>query len=154
MDMEQLRKINTLSNELKRHHMAESSMDAYSQAQSIVQVIPKTALASNDGAVVMQEAVADPLVARQMDLEIQRIQKGFSEELEVMRNAMNQIILEVNSLREDLSKAQEAQPPKQKEKQVELKTEEKVPHARVGHFQPGDVDIQKMFYFGNGGPKR
>jgi hypothetical protein len=154
MDMEQLRKINALSNELKRHHMADSSMDAYSQAQSIVQVIPKTAPVSNDGSVVVQEAAADPLVARQFELEIQRIQKGFAEELDVMRNAMNQMIAEINSLREDLNKAQAAQPPKQKEKQVELKTEDKVPHARVGNFQPGDVDIQKMFYFGNGGPKR
>jgi hypothetical protein len=77
------------------------------------------------------------------------MQKGFSEELDVLRTAMNQLIIEVNSLREELSKAQVApQQPKQKEKQAELKTETKVAHPRQGDWKPGDVDIQKMFYYG------
>jgi hypothetical protein len=149
MDMDQLRKINQLSSELKKHKMADSSMDAYSQAQHIVQVIPKTNVSHGQESVVVEAAPADPLVARQFEIEMQRIQKGFAEELDVMRTAMNQIIAEVNALREDLSKAQAQAPPKQKEKQVELKTETKEPHPRQGDYKPGDIDIKSVFYFGN-----
>lgn len=149
MDMDQLRKINQLSSELKKHKMADSSMDAYSQAQHIVQVIPKGSISQPQETVMVEAAPADPLVARQFEIEMQRVQKGLSDELEVMRNAMNQIIAEVNALREDLSKAQAAQPPRPKEKQEALKTETKEPHPRQGDYKPGDIDIKSVFYFGN-----
>jgi len=148
MDIEQLRKINQLSSELKRHGMVNSSTDAYEQAQQIVTITPKKAVSNQETVLVEAAPSADPLVSRQFQVELDRIQKTVNEELDVLRSAMNQIIAEVNALRDDLSKAQAAQPPKQKEKQVELKTEVKVPHPRQGNFQPGDVDIQKMFYFG------
>ncbi len=147
MDLEQLRKINTLSHELKRHNMASSSTDAYTQAQQIVQVIPKPATASCE-TIVVEAAPAAPIAERQFQLELERVHKAVAEEVEVLRTAINQIIAEVNALREDLGKVQSAQPPKPKEKQVELKTETKEAHPRQGNFQPGDVDIQKMFYFG------
>jgi hypothetical protein len=155
MDVEKLRKINMLSHELQKHGMADSSTDAYAQAQQMVQVIPKqTVSAAAQESVVLEAApVAEPLAARQFQMEIEKIQKGFSDELDVMRSAINQIISEVNALREDLSKAQTAQPPKQKEKQVELKTAPKESHPRQGDWKPGDVDIQKMFYYGNGAKK-
>jgi hypothetical protein len=129
--------------------MADSSTDAYAQAQQMVQVIPKQAVSAAQESVIVEAApAADPLVSRQFQMEIEKIQKGFSEELDVMRSAINQIISEVNALRDDLSKAQAAQPPKQKEKQVELKTAPKESHPRQGDWKPGDVDIQKMFYYG------
>ncbi len=149
MDLDQLRKINTLSHELKRHGMANSSTDAYSQAQQIVTIASKPSTSEGtQETVVVEAASADPLAERQYYLELERIQKTVTGELEVLRTAINQIIAEVNALREDVTRVQSVQPPKLKEKQVELKTEEKVPHPRQGNFQPGDVDIQKMFYFG------
>jgi hypothetical protein len=149
MDVEKLRKINQLSQELKKHGMADSSQDAYTQAQQIIQVIPKNSAPASQESVIVETAPAqDPLAARQFQIELDKMQKGFSEELDVLRTAMNQLIIEVNSLRDELSKAQMAQPPKQKEKQVELKTETKVAHPRQGDWKPGDVDIQKMFYYG------
>jgi hypothetical protein len=153
MDVEKLRKINMLSHELKKHGMAESSTDAYTQAQQMVQVIPKQSVAPQESVVIEAAPAADPLASRQFQMEIEKMQKSFSDELDVMRTAINQIISEVNALREDLSKAQVAAPPKQKEKQVELKTEVKVSHPRQGDWKPGDVDIQKMFYYGNGAKK-
>jgi len=44
MDLEQLRRINTLSSELKRHGMADSSTDAYEQAEQIIQIVQKPKL--------------------------------------------------------------------------------------------------------------
>ena len=35
------------------------------------------------------------------------------------------------------------------ETQKSLKAEEKQPHPRQGNYQPGDVAIDKMFYFGH-----
>lgn len=147
MGVDQLRKINQLSSELKRHGMADSSTDAYAQAQQIVTITPKKSV-SQETVLVEAAPAANSLSARQFQVELDRVHKAVNEELDVLRNAFNQIIVEVNALREDLIKAQAAQPPKQKEKQVELKTETKVPHPRQGNYQPGDVDIQKMFYFG------
>jgi hypothetical protein len=147
MDLDQLRKINTLSNELKRHGMANSSTDAYSQAEQIITITPKKT-ASEQETVVLEVPAQDALAERQAQMEIDRLKKAFNDELEVFRNTINQIISEVNSLREDLARVQSVQPPKQKEKQAELKTEVKETHPRQGNFQPGDVDIQKMFYFG------
>jgi hypothetical protein len=149
MDLEQLRKINTLSHELKRHGMAASSTDAYQQAEQIVQIIPKPAAPATEGSVVVQAQPVDPLSARQFQLELERLQKALNDELEVMRTAVNQIIAEVNALRDDVIKLQSAQPPKPKEKQVELKVEPKEPHPRQGDWKPGDIDIKSVFYFGN-----
>jgi len=149
MDVEKLRRINILSQELKKHGMAESSEDAYTQAQRMIQVIPKDNAQATQECVIVETAPAPtPLESRQFQLELEKLQKGFSEELDVLRNAMNQLIIEVNSLRDELNKVQTMQPPKQKEKQAELKTEAKASHPRQGGWKPGDVDIQKMFYYG------
>lgn len=149
MDLGQLQRINKLSSELKRHGMADSSTDAYTQAQQIVTITPKKNVpAAGQETVVVEAAPMEPLAARQFQLELERVHKAVTKELDVLRNAINQIVAEVNALREDVCKLQSVQPPKPKEKQVELKTEERVPHARVGDWKPGDVDIQKMFYFG------
>jgi len=148
MDMDQLRKINQLSSELKRHGMAGSSTDAYQQAEEIIQVTHKPAPVEQGESVVVEQAPADPLVARQFAVELERMQKEHAVQLDVLRNAMNQLIAEVNSLRDEFSKAQSEQPPKQKEKQAELKTENKEPHPRQGHYKPGDIDIKSVFYFG------
>ena len=150
MDLDQVRKINDLSNELKKHGMVDSSTDAYQQAEQMIQVIPKQEATQDNGSqVVVQEAPKDSLAERQFRIELERMQKAMREEIDIMRNAMNQIITEVNALRDDLSNLQNAQPPKSKEKQKELKTETKEPHPRQGNFSSKDVDIQKMFYFGN-----
>jgi hypothetical protein len=148
MDLEQLKKINTLSHELKRYGMAESSTDAFQQAQQLVTVTAKPNASNAQETVVVEAASMAPIAERQFALELERVQKALEDELEALRNAINQIISEVNLLREDFSKLQSVQPPKPKEKQVELKTETKELHPRQGNFQPGDVDIQKMFYFG------
>lgn len=147
MDIDQLQKINQLSHELKRHGMASSATDAYSQAQQIITITPKSPAAAQE-TVMVEAAPVEPLAARQFQIELERVQKAYAEELEMMRTAINQIIAEVNSLRDEFTKVQAVQPPKPKEKQVELKTEQKVPHPRQGDWKPGDVDIQKMFYFG------
>jgi hypothetical protein len=148
MDMDQLRKINQLSSELKRHGMAGSSTDAYQQAEEIIQITQKPKpVEVGDGTVITAEP-ADPLIARQFQIELERVQKEHAAQLDVLRNAMNQIIAEVNSLRDDIGKLQSAQPPKPKEKQEALKTEPNDPHPRQGSYKPGDIDIKSVFYFG------
>jgi len=77
------------------------------------------------------------------------MQKAHDSELEVLRTAVNQLISEVNMLRDDMTKLNaQAEQQKPKEKQVELKTENKEPHPRQGNYKPGDIDIKSVFYFG------
>jgi hypothetical protein len=127
--------------------MADSSTDAYAQAEQIITITPKRATGEQE-TIVMEAPAQGALAARQSQIEIELLRKGVNDEMEIFRNAINQIIAEVNSLREDLTKIQNEAQPKPREKQAELKTENKEAHPRQGNFQPGDVDIQKMFYFG------
>ncbi len=149
MDLDQLQRINALSHELKKHKMAGTSEEAFTQAQQIIQVLPRQNAQEQQESVTIETAPAPNLIeTRQFQIEMERMRNAFAEEIDVMRTAMNQLITEVNSLREELSRVKSAQPPKPKEKQAELKTEPKTAHPRQGDWKPGDVDIQKMFYYG------
>ena len=101
MDVEQLRKINQLSSELKRHGMAGDSTDAYAQAQQIITITPKKSISNQETVVVEAAPAADSLSSRQFQVELERVHKAVTEELDMLRNAFNQIIVEVNALRED-----------------------------------------------------
>ena len=146
MDVDKLQKINQLANELRKHNFALSNDEAYHQAETVYE----------EGATVMvQQPVAQTLhiqtqelSSRKFELMLEMNNKKFEAQFETYRNAINTLAEELETLKTELRKGNSAETPKQKEKQVELKTEVKEDHPRQGKFQPADVDIQKMFYFG------
>ncbi len=153
MDINQLSKINTLSSELKKHGMAENSTVALQQAEEIMQTEGTQA---GKETMTIQEPQTNQLAERQVQIEIEKVQKVIAEELDTFRNAINQVIIEVNNVRDDVSKLRTTlTQPKAKETQVTLAEEKKIevkpaePHPRQGNLTSKDVDIQKMFYFGN-----
>lgn len=157
MDLEQLKKINTLSHELRRHGFSSSSEDAYREAERTIQIIPKQHVQPvQESAVIEVPSSASALAERQFQLQVEQLTKQFSAELDAFREAVNDIIKEVNALHEDVSRLRaEASQPRKKEKQIHIAPEQKTlpdekkeAHPRQGAFTPGDVDIQKMFYFG------
>ena|SRR3989338_3084042 len=148
MDVERLQRINALAGELKKQNFALSSDDAYRQAEGVY--------AEGNGAQVVVEEVSHvqhsdgALSLRKFELMIELNNKKYEAEFALYRNAINQLAAELEAVRSELrQRSQEAQVPKQKEKQAELKSEVKEAHPRQGNFTPSDVDIQKMFYFGN-----
>jgi len=147
MDVEKLQKINMLASELRKHNFAVSSDDAFKQAETIYET-------PNGEQVIVQEKAAlvqqmDPLAHRKTELLLEMNNKKIEQEFNVMRNAINILAAEVENLKTELRKGTFVEAAKHKEKQAELKTEVKEPHPRQGNFQPADVDIQKMFYFGS-----
>ncbi len=163
MDAMKLQKINALASELRKHNFAMSSEDAFKQAETVydgnttggAQVL----VMEQHPAFTMQQptqaaahAPADEMTSRKIELLIESHSKKYEEEFSVLRSAINQLIGELNSVKAHLAKATVVSTSddsaKHKEKQAELKTEVKEDHPRQGKFQPADVDIQKMFYFG------
>lgn len=56
---------------------------------------------------------------------------------------------EINIDVDDESKAEQAAPVQAQPKKEEYKQEQTVPQSRVGNYKPGDISIEKMFYYGN-----
>lgn len=150
MNISDVQKMNALASELRKNHFAGSSVDAFQQAQDIVntrqdhsQVIP-----SREHVVQDQSA----LFEKRFQLILDMNNKKYEQEFALLRSALNQLANEFSSVRGELEKArsqiQEA-PKVHKEVQQPLKTEVKEAHPRQGNFTSSDVDIKKMFYFGS-----
>ncbi len=146
MDVFKLQRMNSLAAELKKHNFAQSSEDAYQQAEQVY-VDKEPSVVSVEPQVVVQQKV-DPLAERRVELILEQNNRKYEQELGLLRSAVNTLANELEMLKSELRKFHEQAPPKPKEQQVPLKTEPKEDHPRQGKFQPNDVDIQKMFYFG------
>lgn len=142
MDVEKLQRINALANELRKHNFAVSNDEAYKQAE---QVYDQEAVQQIVVEEKPTEQQTDALATRRFEMTLELHNKKYEQEFTTLRNAINLLAGQLDVLKTELAKLNEQKP---KEKQVELKTEVKEAHPRQGNFQPSDVDIQKMFYFG------
>jgi len=146
MDVFKLQKMNSLAAELKKHNFASSSEDAFQQAEQIYVDKEVSEISAEPQVVVQQKS--DPLAERRVELILEQNNRKYEQELGLLRSAVNTLANELENLKSELRKVHEQAPPKPKEQQAPLKTEPKQDHPRQGKFQPNDVDIQKMFYFG------
>jgi hypothetical protein len=146
MDVFKLQRMNSLAAELKKHNFASSSEDAFQQAEQVYADKAVSEISAEPQVVVQQKS--DPLAERRVELILEQNNRKYEQELGLLRSAVNTLANELESLKSELRKVHEQAPPKIKEQQVPLKTEPKEDHPRQGKFQPSDVDIQKMFYFG------
>lgn len=158
MNVDNLQKINALASELRKYNFADSSEDAFRQAE---QTLNQGERSQTQAAVVsesqpvqkpVQEPVQQPqdgLVQRQVEILLEQHGRKQQQEVALLRAAVNQLSAELSALKGQLEKLSVQAPPKPKEKQVELPKEAKEDHPRQGKFTSNDVDIQKMFYFGN-----
>ncbi|MBW2970187.1 hypothetical protein KY309_03150 [Candidatus Woesearchaeota archaeon] len=144
MDVFKLQRINSLASDLRKHNFAGSSEDAFQQAEQVFE--EKQQGAVEEAAPVVQKS--NGLAERRFELLLEQNNKKYVEEFQVLRSALNSLAQELESLKSELRKLSEQAPPKPKERQEPLKTEVKEDHPRQGKFNPSDVDIQKMFYFG------
>ena len=146
MDVEKLQRINALASELRKHNFALSSDEAYQQAE---QVYETGAVQQVVVEKPMQVQNSDALAMRRFEMMLEQNNKKYEQEFATYRNAINMLASQLEVLKAELAKTERvAASEKPKEKQAELKTEVKESHPRQGNFQPSDVDIQKMFYFG------
>ena len=143
MDIFKTQKINALASELKKHNFADSSEDAFQQAEQVLKESPVQQAAVEEKPV--SSVSSDHLAETKLKLMLDMNNKKYSQEISLLRSALGTLAQEVEGLKSQLVKLSEQVP---KEKQVPLKTEPKVPHPRQGNVTPDDVDLRKMFYFG------
>ena len=147
MDVVKLQKMNALASELRKHNFASSSDDAFHQAEEVIE--HKPVQEESHSVVAPKVEKHDALYEKRFELLLEQQRSKYEQELGLLRSALGVLSKEVEGLKVSLSKVHEQAPPKPKESQKPLKTEVKEDHPRQGKFSPSDVDIQKMFYFGN-----
>lgn len=158
MNVEQLQKINNLANELKKHNSGMNAQEAVQQAEQTYasqnqnegQAQTQQKQESSQKIEANQNTKQDLLEQRRFELMLERHTKKYDQQLEEYRNAINKLAEELETVKLKLNSIAAQQP---KERQEALppqpKKEEKKSHPKQGSFSSEDVDIQKMFYFGN-----
>jgi ElaB/YqjD/DUF883 family membrane-anchored ribosome-binding protein len=154
MDINEVVKLNQMMKELQKHGIAQNAPDAFQQAQEFVGDEPKKVVTINEGGVhvesvpVQGSALIESRVNLLLDMHNKKIESNFM----MMKDTISALAMEIEKLKFELkkfadSKAKVVQVVQ--ETQKSLKPEEKAPHPRQGNYQPGDVAIDKMFYFGH-----
>lgn len=144
MDIEELKKLNNLTIELKKHGM--TSDEAFKQAESLL----KTKESVEPVAPPAQTQNQDFLLEKKFSLMIDMNNKKFQESINVLYESIKNLSSELTMLKSEFNEAKKAK--KDIKEQVIKEKQESLPkqesHPRQGQFSPADVSIEKMFYFG------
>lgn len=141
MDVEKLQKINALANELRKHNFAKDNNDAFSQAEQVYEQGRKK---EPEQEIAVQK-MDDTLMEQKFQMLLQMHLKKYEEEIANLK----QSVIQLNSKMEQMKTAPVKAEPAPKERQEPLKTQNAEPHPKRGNYTSADVDVQKMFYFGN-----
>lgn len=144
MNVEEVQRMNAMASELRKHNFASSSDDAYQQAKQMF--VPQEQVVLPKPKLIEENNV---LLEKKFEMLMQMNNKKYEQEISMLRSAFTALANEFEVLRAQLSRVQEQAPQKPKERQEPLKTETKEAHPRQGNFTSADVNIEKMFYFGN-----
>ena len=147
MDVESAMKINELAKELTKKGFASSSEDASKMAEQFLQktLIPK-------------ENLSQPKSTDKLEIQLERIQRKFNNDLSSLQEKMNSLINKLNMICDEVKNLKTRETPvkegakaSKEEKQNALKVKEEnkeSPNQRTGNFKPGDIDINEVFYCG------
>lgn len=154
MDIEKLKKVNQLSKELKKHGMAME--DAIKEAgETVHEEEVKEFL---DKSKAEMQSKSNPSSTEQYIIMLERNNRKIMEEVQKVKDEVAKILNEFAEMKQRLAeqlvqevKQEPAKQIKEKklEKQAKLKPKKKVKNPRQGEYNPDDVAIEKMFYFGN-----
>ncbi len=140
MDIEELKKINNLTVQLKKHGIPAD--DAFKQAESLFKESKED---FSSAAVETNTSNQEYLLEKKFSLMLDMNNKKFQEAIDILSGSINALSQELAIIRNELAEARKAKPV-QKEKQEELPKQES--HPKQGQFSSSDVSIEKMFYFG------
>ena len=168
--IEDIQKVNKLSQELLDQGVTEDREDAVKRAQEMLNkdISPnQTQVVSNEKTVQHDMAKLD--VAKCMDL-INKTRGQMSRQIDIFSGKMNEIIKEINDIRDQLKSGtsktasetnietekplkeaveEPEEEPQEEKPEKQEKLQKKEPHPKRGNFKSDDVSIEKMFYFGN-----
>jgi len=156
MNVNEIAKMNQLMKELQKHGIAQTAPEAFQQAKEIVGEEPqKKVITINEEGVEVETATVpgSALIESRVNLMLDMHSKKIDSQFLTMRDTISALAMEIEKLKFELKKFSDTKAHKVvqvvQETQKSLKTEDKTPHPRQGNFQPGDVAIDKMFYFGH-----
>jgi len=150
MDVQKLKKMNELSKELKKHGMADSTAQAFSQAGEMVRDEAfKQVIERNKSSQKSKDCFDN-----QYQIMLERQNRQIAQEVKALKETVAAMQAEIEMLKADQKTASKLQDKQTQEKPVQ-ETQTKFPqkpeskeHPKQGGFSPDDVSIEKMFYFG------
>ena len=155
MNVNEIAKMNQLMKELQKHGIAQSAPDAFQQAQEIVSDEPKKVITIDEEGLTVETATVpgSALIESRVNLMLDMHNKKIESNFITMRDTISALAMEIEKLKFELKKFSDNKAHKVvqvvQETQKSLKTEEKTAHPRQGNYSPGDVAIDKMFYYGH-----
>ena len=156
--IEDVQKVNEMAQELLNQGMAKDREDAVKKAQEVLNKnIQNQQSINSENKVEVTEENKGLEYYKNM---ISRTKEQMERQLSVFTQKMNEMIKEINDIKEQLKSRGPAKSASEmnvdteqpiaestQEKQTELKKDE--PHPKRGNATSEDVSIEKMFYFGN-----
>jgi len=169
MDVDQLQKINNLARELMKHGMAESMDEAVRIAEEKIkgkaQVSEIKERVSGDLLTQSQVATsADDATPKANEaLEIRKLKVALEDQAKTLGDVggkINELISGFNDLQQEINRLKTIQVPasastddKGKPTQTQFRPQpeekKKEGHARTGNYNPDDVSVEDVFYYGN-----
>lgn len=155
-DIEKLKKIAKLSQEMRKHGFANYNDEAVKVAEGVYKGSLADAQTPEQRHQALQETRS---MANQSTPEFENFVKQTTQRLNDMEervstvvSKMNEMIKEINTLQKggggSSHEKKESQAPLPKPEPKQGSGSE--PHARSGNYTPQDVQIDKIFYFGSG----
>ncbi|MBW2986115.1 hypothetical protein KY333_01975 [Candidatus Woesearchaeota archaeon] len=145
MDVEKLKKMNELSKELKKHGMADSTSQAFTQAGEMVRDETfKQVIEPNTSSQKTTE------FDNQYQIMLERQNRQIVQEVQALKETIAAMQAEIEMLKADRKAApmpQQEKPKQEAQTKFPQKSESKE-HPKQGGFTPEDVAVDKVFYFG------
>lgn len=156
MNINEVAKLNAMMKELQKHGIVSTAPEAYHQAQQIMgdgdkKVVTLTENPKGGIDVESVQVQGSAIIESRVNLLLDMNNKKIETQFQTMKDTISVLAMELEKMKFELKKFQDS---KQKVVQVVQETqktikEEKAMHPRQGNYQPGDVAIDKMFYFGH-----
>ena len=155
-DIQKLKRIAAMSAELRKHHIAGDSEEALRQSEAIFQEKAPHHLQVNADLTVSAPEEAE-MVSRVSAPEIERFQNtvntrlnSVEENVSSVIGKMNEMIKVITKLEQRMEQGGVAELPKERQETIAKKEEKKetTGQLRSGDYKPGDVEIDRIFYYG------
>ena len=155
MDVDEVKKVNELSKELQKHGIVDDSQDGLSEAQKIVQVQEPPEPGPMRPPLQEPEEPAqemDALTQKKIELIMQMSTKKLRQEVNTLKEQITALAQELSQVKTEVGSLrlkevrEEAQEPVKESPKVTEKSEKE--HPRHGKYSSDDVDLKKVFYFG------
>jgi hypothetical protein len=128
MDVESAIKINELAKELAKKGFASSSEDASKMAE---QFLTKNGIPAR--------SLSQPKGNDKFEILMERVQRKFDNDISAVHEKINSVVNKLNVICDEISRL----------KAGEIQDNKNLPSQRTGEYKPGDIDINKVFYYGN-----